>query len=449
MLNLMTPSDLAGPTNAAVRSFLQHLETEMAERAEKVRMYREYYEGEQHSQLTDRMRAYLQLDSHQEFSANFMSLVVDGLANRLRVVGFDADDQTEVIWSWWRRNRMPAQHVDVHTMSIRDGEGFLLVEWNEADRIPRFTKQGAYDGRDGCTMLFDPASGRPSAGLKRWVEEGPNYRRRLNVYLPADVLKFRSSTEDQDVGWVPMGDPTPWVDGEGRPLGIPLVPFLNRPRGYNSGLSELDNAIPIQNGLNKAVIDLLAAADTDAFRLLTMTGDDPTDIKVSPGTVMYTLKKPGDASIGFIPSSDLRPQIEHAMQWAKMIAMITETPLHYFQISGQNPSEGAQQQQETRIISKAERASLDFGASWEEAMEIGRRLANTFGQAGLDEDQPIEVLWRDFEVRSKEDRALARAQIVQALTSSGATLAGALKTAGYAEAEIAEMVNAALDVLEP
>ena len=63
-------------------SFLQHLENEEIEKWQKYRELREYYQGVHETQLTARQRTYLQLKAHDEFSANYMPIIVDGMAAR-------------------------------------------------------------------------------------------------------------------------------------------------------------------------------------------------------------------------------------------------------------------------------------------------------------------------------------------------------------------------------
>ena len=68
-------------------SFVSHLENEEEERQAKYRERREYYEGIHETQLTARQRTYLQLKAHDEFSANYMPIIVDGMASRMSVEG--------------------------------------------------------------------------------------------------------------------------------------------------------------------------------------------------------------------------------------------------------------------------------------------------------------------------------------------------------------------------
>jgi len=59
-------------------------------------------------------------------------------------------------------------------------------------------------------------------------------------------------------------------------LGVPVVHFRNNDQGYDYGASELSSVIPLQNALNKTIIDLLASADTSAFA----SGDVIADTQV-------------------------------------------------------------------------------------------------------------------------------------------------------------------------
>ena len=86
----------------AVRtSYLDWLATEDKNRQQQYKTYQEYYDGEHGTQLTSRQRRYLQIKDGQEFNVNLCAVVVDSLAERLRVTGFSADDtQAAQFWQW-------------------------------------------------------------------------------------------------------------------------------------------------------------------------------------------------------------------------------------------------------------------------------------------------------------------------------------------------------------
>jgi hypothetical protein len=238
-----------------------------------------------------------------------------------------------------------------------------------------------------------------------------------------------------------------WIDPlTGAPLGVPVVHFAYNRAGYRWGISALEPVIPLQNALNKAVIDLIAAADTTGFRIFTMLGSDAVDedgepLSISPGSFISLPAPPSMASIGFIPGEDLRPLVEVVDAFKISIAQVTETPLHLFQVSGQNASEGAQKQQEVGMISKASDTAIQFGNSWERCMQFARRLENAFGKGRMDEKQLIETVWKDFEIRNLEERAKARAEIFAILVGAGVDPQVAALRANYSKEEAAEMAK--------
>ena len=272
-------------------SFLKHLEDEDAERQQKYRELREYYEGIHETQLTARMRTYLQLKVHDEFSANYMPIIIDGMSARMSVESFDAGDQSDLLWEWWKANRMDADQDDTHTEAIRDGDSYVMVGWDNENGVPTFFPHMAYDGRDGMHVVYDTETGKIAFAVKRWlIESGldAGYKRRMNIYTPDRILRYTSNQAEEEGSWL-LYQTDPWLAKDGSPLGVPVVHFKNRGRGYPYGQSELEQAIPMQNALNKTVIDLLAAADTTAFRVLYMIGADPTDIEISPGGWVYMM----------------------------------------------------------------------------------------------------------------------------------------------------------------
>ena len=424
-------------------SFLEHLENEDAERQQKYRELREYYEGIHETQLTARMRTYLQLKAHDEFSANYMPIVVDGMSARMTVDGFDAGEQGEVLAQWWAVNRMDANQDDTHTEAIRDGDSYVMVGWDNVKNVPKFYPHMAYDGRDGMHVVYDTETSEIAFAVKRWLIEGgldAGYKRRMNIYTPDRILRYHSNQEEEDGHWI-LFQTDLWEAQDGSPLGVPIVHFKNRGRGYSYGQSELEQAIPMQNALNKTVIDLLAAADTTAFRVLYMIGADPSGLEISPGGWVYMMNPPAEGKIGWIPGEDLRPMIEVVDSFVQRIGQVSDTPLSYFQLSGQMASEGTHKQHESRMITKVKKASVKFGNSWEDVMAIARRLHNTFGSGSLSEEQAIDVRWADFSARDEDDRLSDRIERFKVLVDAGVAPYEAAKKAGFSEKDAVDLAK--------
>lgn len=417
--------------NMVQNSFLMHLVTENEERWQKYRELREYYEGDHEVLLSTRQRRFLSLKANTNFSANYMQIVVDSLANRMIVSGFEAGDQTEIMTEWWARANMDMHQNNVHNAAIRDGDAYILVSWNNEEGRPEFTPQLAYNGRTGAHVYYSDETNKPEYGQKRWlVERGGDAgaRRRMNVYLDDAVIEYVSQQDEFDGDWREISR-SKWLAGM-----IPMIHFKNRGRGFNYGMSEIDQGIPMQNALNKAIIALIAAGDAGAFRTITWTGSEPpSGLEVSPGVILY--EKNPDASIGWIPGENLRPMIENVDSFVQRIGQVTDTPLSYFQLSGQMASEGTHKQHEARMIAKARVAGIEFGTSWEQCMIVARRLYNNYGPGGMSEDQQIRTVWSDFEVRDVEANLTVKFERLKIATDAGANLEEAAKLAGFTDEE--------------
>jgi len=429
-------------TDSARQAYLEWLLYEDSARRSRYRQYREYYDGEHDTQLSERMSDFLQVKTGQQFNENYCPIVVDAKAERLSVTGFtcDYEDIAGLCWDWWQSNRMDARQNIVHTAAVRDGDTYVLVEWDNENDEPRFTFEPAYDGVEGVDVRYDPNHSVLYAA-KRWQIgaediENTGYRSRLNLYYPDHIEKYVSDSRD-GANWehyTEDGDWTiPWVDGNGEPLGMPVIPFRNNAQGYDYGQSDLANAIPIQNALNKSVIDLLAAADTSAFRIYVATGDDWSDFQVTPGVLMSSQKP--DAKVSAIDGGSLAPLINLKDSFVMDLARVTRTPAHYFQNSRQRAAEGTLKQEEAGLISRIENAQVTFGNSWEDVMTMGLRLASVYGQQTVPDDMILSTQWTPAAIRD-EDREI---EIAKAKRGLGIPQEQLWAELGYSPGEIEDM----------
>ena len=406
MATVMTAFQQAQPTGIDLvqRAYLEWLESQENERAAKYAQFRDYYAGEHLTQLTKRMRAFLELKTDQEFSLNFCPIVVDSLAEKLKVAKFECDPDADLLAEWWKLNRMDAQQAVVHLAGVRDGDTYVLVEWDNEKKRPRFTQENAYDGTQGLHVIYgDERHLEPVVAIKRWtITSGRNVKtRRTNLYYADRIEKYTDLGTGQ--AWQPFAEdgqswPIPWTDsgGEGGvPLGIPIVHFRNKDQGYSYGESELEDVVPMSNALNKTLIDLLAAADTTGFRNYWMTGGKPEGMSTAPGSWLYNTSP--EARIGNIDGADLTGLISLKDSVIFDIARLTRTPLSSFQITGQVAAAGTLKEQRSGLIAKARDRQTVFGNAWEDVMAFGRKLHNVFGPGGMNEEAEVSTVWADDE----------------------------------------------------
>lgn len=416
--------------NALELSWLDWLDEDEKERQRQILRARAYFDGEHPVYLTDRLRQFLGLQRDDEtFRFNLCRLVVQAVCERTLVAGFDSPDQASAEWAHelWRVARMASRMSAVHEQAARDGESFLVVDWDTARARPRFTPHERYtstevDGEGyGCQMCYpdDDVSQEPEYALKRWSEAVMDERGRRSVqqratfYYPDRVEKYGYG----GAGWMPLQDegdaawPLPWVDSSGAPLGIPVFHFQNpelRP--------EAEDAIPLQDALNKTLVDLVAAADSTAFRMYTAFGWVPTTdgqpladdgsnaLSIAPGMIVGTTKAPSEASFAAIESADLTQLRELKQDLVLDLAAVTNTPAHRFQTTKAVAAEGTLKQREEPLMAKIRDRQTRWGEAWEMSVDMARKLANLYGGAGLDETAAFTARWEDSSARSDADR---------------------------------------------
>jgi hypothetical protein len=477
MLPSLTLTNIAHPEmvahlaalEGAERSYLASLIAETDASQKRIQRARNYYDGDQFVVLTERLREFLgddtTIDDAALLSLDIIGPVIRAVTEKLTVRGFDSDEEADdqgvkpfAQWASqvWQRNRMDVRQDDIHTAAIRDGEAFVIVDWDIDDQLPRFTVHKryvdpSYDGDgDGCKVVYrnnDPEQTRLFA-VKRWVEtyfDGGSARQRyrMTVYYPDSVEKWASVTSaigTTFAGWEPFTDsedepwPIPWVDSAGRPLGIAVIPFRN-----HGDDQEARKAIPIQNALNKAFVDLMTESDFSAFRLMLAFGWQPVDsdgnaLVLSPGRWQGTTNPNATAmSVPGVPLDNYLNLIDSLKLYA---AQVTDTPIARFLTTRQISSEGTQKQGESPLTTKVIKRQTRLGNAYEDIMYLGARLHNAFarGLPPLPMDAQLTAEWEPAVARD-ETAELERAALkIEKLKIPPAAVWAEL---GHTQAEIA------------
>jgi hypothetical protein len=444
-------------------AYLNWLAGEEKARQKNIVLARRYFDGDHDVPLTERQKEFLGFSDSGRFAVNYCGKVVGAVVERLLVAGFKSVDaeMAAMAWQWWQANRMDEVQGTVHEGAVRDGEFFVMVDWDGAlgwPRIishPRYTDPQVKGTGFGCKAFYpndDPSQPMERAS-KRWTEtviddRGQRQtRQRMTDYYPDRVEKYVLATRGgSQAGWEEYAEedggvwPLAWKDQAGRPLGIPVVHFRN------SGLkTELWDAIPVQDAVNKTALDILAAADACGFRVLVAKGFIPTRdgkppendgsnyLQIAPGSWIAV---PKDAEVDPLEAADLGPMLEALDSWIVKLGLVTDTPVSRFRVTRQVAAENTLKQQEEPLLAKVRRRQTSFGNSWENVMYLGRRLANTFGGAGLDEGVLVETQWEPAETRDEKERIETIGLKVEQLRIP---LEVAWAEAGYSQDQIEEM----------
>jgi hypothetical protein len=363
--------------------------------------YQRYYDGEQDVPVildTDERQAFRRfLD---EARANWCELVVNAVAERLQVDGFQFSGADSVAWDIWQGSRMDADAELVQTDALVTSSGFVLVQADDDSAAGVvISPESPYE----ACVLYEPGNRRKRiAGYKRWTDQ--------DTGLVTEILL----TPDVIATWRGH-DAVPEL--EANPAGVVgMIEIIAQPRTYGPARSELAPAMQIQDRINTTLFNRLVATDYGAFRQVWATGvkvarqvtgcdDDgnPVSKPVRPydvGANRLLVAENPQARFGAISESTLGGYLASVEQDVNHLAAITQTPPHYLLGTIANLSADAIKAAEAGLVAKTRRRSRHIGEAWEEVMRTALTLIGHPAAA----DTSAEVIWSDQETRSEGQR---------------------------------------------
>lgn len=413
------PVDPSAPVDSLV--LLRKLGVALDTRATRIQRFDDYYSGRQRLAFaTNKFRqAFGSLFG--AFADNFCALIVDAVEERLNVEGFrigmsegeDTDKEGDKLaWKMWQENELDAFSQIAHTEALIKEHSYVLVGPGSEPDVPEITIEDALN----TIVMYEAGSYRVRrAGMKRWQDDDGFLC--ATLYLPDTIEKYRSrskvtaSANWASVRWMPRevdAEPWPLVNRLGV---VPLVPLINRPRLDGTGQSELLSVLPLQDAINKLVMDMIVASEFSAYRQRTATG---IEIEVDETTGEPTEQFQADvariwasanenARFGTLEASDLQPFVSGVELLIQHLASQTRTPYHYFlQHGGQPPSGDSLRAAEAGLNFKSKRKQRYFGESWEEVVRLGFLAIGDTARANVAES---ETIWRDSEAHTESQRA--------------------------------------------
>ena len=422
--------------NPVAESLMRWIQQQSDDRRQDYEVARNYYNGEHDVALTDRLKKFL--PPRLQFRDNFMNVVVDTLAERLKVLGFEIENEGagEWVWDLWNSNRMDYTQGVIHTETVMLGDSYILCDWDEVRERPRWTHQMA----EMIIPHYDEARREIDWVSKKWLQHpnlGDEPETRLNIYFGDRVEKYVARggvwakyQDETDESW-----PVPWLDKSGQPLGVPFIHFRNRPMGSDFGQSEILNVIPMQDLLNKTLIDLTMILDTLAFpqRYTVNINHGSSRLDIMPGSVAEFHSEFDGGSVGQWNAATVDGPIRSLEALVQHIAGTTRTPQHLFQVVGGAPSGEALKTAEAGLVQKAKQRMVNFGNAWEDAVVMALKIQAAFGQGvgNIDEIRP-EVTWDDPETRNEQ----AHIETLKAKVELGIPKHQIWRELGYSQSEI-------------
>lgn len=383
--------------------------TEQQELAEKVSVFRRYADGDHDAKLSANMRAMLRIGTSDfdRFNDNYMDIVIQTMVDRLRVNSFElgSDAANQWITEITEQNRYDALQTDEHEATIRDGNSGLLVSWDNDEKRIVWTHEPAWDGTNGVLFLHDPR-GRMMLGIKVWQEKMGGITR-INLYYADHIERYVSLNN---------GGLQPYEDDEGpsnqpfllngQPIGCPLVHFPNRGTTWNNfGMSEIENAIPLQNALNRTMTSMVMTAELTGFGIRKAIGFQPPAALVPGDWLIISGSGPLTpdqvVDVGMLEQAQITPFIQQAQWLTAEIGKITRTPAPEF-MGADNASGESLKQREIGLIGKCKRFQVKIGNRWEDAVKLSARVQAAFGPTPP-AFESVAAQWDDVELRNDKE----------------------------------------------
>jgi hypothetical protein len=435
------------PQQLTPATWLERLERRMDERwFHKMGPCDAYFEGDQKLAFaTSQFReAFGSLFS--AIADNWMPLVVESTTERMEVQGFrfgKRESADETAWDIWQESGLDAEADKAHTEAVKLGEAYWLVEPPVGDDAPRIT----FETPAEVIVALSPGDRRTRlAALKKWTDEdGFVY---ATLYLPQWIYKYRSAEKakaGKRIQWVRRPDD----DGGANPLGVvPIIPLVNAPDRYGRGVSDLKVAMPIQDGINKLLSDMLLTSEFMAFPQRVLLGieipkDPATGQPISAAQLQSARSRlwafEGTAESGHAPdvkefsSADLTNYVNARQHLIRGFTAKTRCPPHYVLGEIVNASGDALTAAEAGLTSKTRKKFRPLGEGHEEALRLGFLSMGDTDRAR--DTAGAETIWKDPE-------RLSLAQLADAAVKkkdAGVPWEQRMIDLGYSPPEIARM----------
>lgn len=421
-------------------------------------LYRQYDEGDHRLLFATEKYRNAFGDLFREFADNLCEDVVDGITDRLQIIGWTAQDKglNSAADDVWEKNQGEARSGAVHRNGFREGDGFTIVQVGKDQRARTYRQNPT----QMAVRYSTEAPDEMDLAAKVW-KAGSRYR--ANLYYPGGLtMKFATKGTGADGGMPKaaafqplkegdpaLGDADSYADDSGDTL-----PVYHYPNGELSayGKSILRGVIPLQDALNKAVADMLVTMEGHAAPLRWGTGIeverdvitgqevDPFKRANQPGSILRTGSK--EAAFGQFDASDLSGFLDVQDSFKVEIARKGYLPPYAIPLrgtgSGTAPSGISLLVSEGRTIKLALDRQRDWGA--EHRREMAHLVRLDLGTQDVSAED-LECEWAPPETR--DEKALLETLVLK--KELGVPARQVLLEMGYKSDEVDDFLDEAAE----
>lgn len=374
-------------------------------------------------------------DRFGRMASNIPRLAVSALAERLRVTGFAGAD----VWADWLRNDMDQDSPAAHREALLLGDAYVIV-WADQTGRPKVTVESARQ----VTAITDPGTRQIVAALKRWETATTT---EAVLYQGDTITRLRADRP----GATTTGFQT--VQVLANPLGVPpVVRLRNGDRILNDSGSEIDDLMPLVDGLNKLLADMMVTSEYVGRPRRWATGIELEEIPVLDANGEPTgeteavnpipeghramISEQADTKFGQLDAADLSSYEAAVKILVSQIQAVSALPSHYIgALTSAPPSADAMRAAEASLTARAESRQAQFGKAWEDVARLMVAVRDGVDPASVQ----VRVQWADPATRSMAQEADAVVKLFQ----SGLLPADyALAKLGYSDDEILQIRTA-------
>ncbi len=388
----------------------------------------QYYEGEREELMTPVLRSILKGKVGNDYNVNFCRTIVESVLDRTELanVTVNVQEAQEKVNNIWEQNDLALEANEIHRKALVYGDAYALVWPDENDEMII-----SYSSPRNTVIIYDEENRRRKLFAARTWRSRNNGADivRVDLFYPDRVEKFSANskflTEKQAFILLETVD---------NPFGeVPLFHFrTNRPYGR----PEHKDAFGIQDAITKTVATHMYTMDYQGAPQRYALSGDPEAMEVNdfadndterenvnglqngPGQLWFLR---GVHTVGQFQAADPDAFLKPLQNFVRAMASLTNTPLHYFETSGNVPSGEALRTAEAPLLKKVSDRQRAFGSAWR---DLFRFILKAEGN-----DVDVTVGWLPVESMD----SLARWDVQLKKINAGLSHQQALREAGYDE----------------
>jgi hypothetical protein len=406
-----------------------------------------YYDGDQPLMYTaERLQDLFKDLNLATFVENWCAVVIDSAADRMEVKEISVVDKTqaELLRTWWDEKSLALEMKDTHEAALVIGESYIIV-WEDPDKEDE--PELFYNDPRLCHLFYEPGNQRKKWYGVKWYVDAENHVV-ITLYYSDRLEYYRSDKEQNQVSsfknFQPY-DPDTKTQGDEKDLGeggnvrehdyeeVPMFHYRTERRVIKGDLA---NVVPLQNGVNKLVTDMMVAAEYGAFKQRWIISNaDTSELKNAPNEIWDVPAGDGtgqQTTVGEFDPTDLNNYIQAIDHLASSAAIISRTPKHYLFQQGGDPSGEALIAMEAPLNKRVEDHISQFEPVWK---DVARFMLKISGVAV--ETKDISVTFSPPETI----QPLTEAEVRKTSVETGIPLVTMLRDEGKDEAWLEQMAK--------